>query len=76
MTQRNAGAYDNDIDSNRRPRTTTQNLDTNMRYALSLLRPVVWLVNWVNGTEKLTPHGPSTRLHPQDYRMVQNPMVR
>ena len=46
-----------------------------MRHALSLMRRVVWLVNWVNGTVKLTPRA-STRLHPLDYRMVQNPLVR
>ncbi|MCH8196045.1 MAG: hypothetical protein IIB12_08215 [Chloroflexi bacterium] len=47
-----------------------------MRHALSLMRRVVWLVNWVNGTEKLTLQGVATRLHPLDYRMVQNPLVR
>lgn len=46
-----------------------------MRHALSLMRRVVWLVNWANGTQKLTSRV-STRLHPLDYRMVQNPLVR
>ena len=75
MTQRNAAAYDNAIDSNRRPHTAPRTMDTKMRHALSLMRRVVWLVNWANGTQKLTSRV-STRLHPLDYRLVQNPLVR
>ncbi len=61
----------------RRPLGGVLTMNTILRHVFSLLRPAVWLANWVNGTEnpRAAP-GRAVGLHPQDYRQVQNPMVR
>ena len=76
LTRSKARGYDGRNEYKRRPRRAISTTGMAMRYALSLLRPAVWLANWVNGTENLAAGGVAMGLYPQDYRMVQDPMVR